>query len=190
MLASPAAELLKTCSERRRASRRLVTFGGGQTAPVSARPGLDQGVGHLIGTVALGPPRARGGSFRRAPQSRRAAGQPCLPSGVQEPRRAWNMGCARVSVCLCTGPMSWCPPGDIRRGRRVKVTLQAHVLPTTLSLLQPGTDVGSHMVATAGAGRGAGPRVGAGCPLSHRNVGCLLWLWIQPGRGLGILGAD
>ena len=196
MLVSPAAELLKTCSERRRASRRLVTFGGGQTAPVPARPGLDEGVGHLIGTVALGPPRARDGSFRKAPQSRHAAGQPCLPSGVQEPRRAWNTGRVRVNVCLCTRPTSWCPPGDIRRGRRVKVTLQAHVLPTTLSrgalcsLLQPGMDAGGHMVATAAAGRGAGPRVGAGCPLRHRNVGRLLWLWIQPGRGLGILGAD
>lgn len=137
--------------------------------------------------MALGPPRARGPSFRKAPQCRHAASQPCLPSGVQEPRRAWNIGHVRVNVCLCTGPKSWHPPRDIRRGRRVKVTLQARVLPTThsrgplCSLLQPGTDPGGHMAATAGAGRGAGPRVGAGCPLRRRNVGCLLWLWTQPG---------
>ena len=43
------------------------------------------------------------------------------------------MGRVRVNVCLCTGSTSWRPLGDMRHGRRVKVTLQAGVLPATLS---------------------------------------------------------
>lgn len=131
----------------------------------------------LTGTVALGPPRARGGSFRKAPQSRHMAGQPCLLLGLQEPPRAWDTGRVCENVCLCSGSTSWRPPGDMRCGRRVKVTLQTRVFPATLSQgplcspIQPGTDVGGHMAATAGGGRGCGPAGGG--PATHPVSGML-----------------
>ncbi|CAI9171471.1 unnamed protein product [Rangifer tarandus platyrhynchus] len=192
MLVSPAAEL-KICSKRRRASVTGLLSGKVSLLPPLPVQAWTKEAATLIGTVALGPPRARRESFREAPQSRHVAGQPCLPLGVQEPPRARSMGRVRVTVCLCSRSTSWRTPGDMRRGRTVKVTLRAGVLPATLSrgppcsLLQPGTDVGGHMAATAGAGRGCEPVAGeAGCPPRLRNVGRLLWLWIQPGRGLGV----
>lgn len=78
-----------------------------------------------------------------------------------------------------------------------KVTLQGCVLRVAfsqdpfLSLLQPGRDTGSHMVATAAGGRSCGLLVGTGYLLPVSGLlGDLPWLLIQPGRDLNDLGAD